>query len=238
MTRLDTDKGLLLHIENVLGYGFSDADLLAQALTHRSFSSKHNERLEFLGDALLGMFIAGELFTKFPKAAESDLTRMRSSLVNKETLAQIAKQLGLGDHIRFGIGEHRSGGGRKKSLLANTVEALIGAVYLDSGLDNCRRTILRLYTPLLDEMSAENIPKDPKSELQEYMQANRKSLPAYNVIAEEGGAHDKLFTIECCIDGLAEPVIAKGRSKRSAEQTAARAALEMIGLDAEKPGSE
>ena len=218
-------------MKNVLGHDFSNTELLTMALTHRSFSRNHNERLEFLGDALLGMFIADELYIKFPEAAESDLTRLRSSLVKKEALAQLAKQLDLGSHIRFGIGENKSGGRQKESLLANTLEALIGAIYLDSDLENCRRFILKLYASLLDELTAENIPKDPKSELQEYLQANKKSLPAYNVVAEEGEAHDKLFTIECSIDGITKPIVAKGRSKRNAEQTAARAALEMIALD-------
>ena len=234
MTQPDTGKDLLLHIKDVMGHGFTDAGLLSRALTHRSFSRTHNERLEFLGDALLGMFIADELFIKFPEAAESDLTRMRSSLVKKETLAQLAKQLELGDHIRFSVGEHKSGGGRKESLLANALEAVIGAIYLDSDLGACRQSILKLYTPLLDAMSVENIQKDPKSKLQEYMQANKKALPAYHVIAEEGGAHGVLFTIECRIEGLTEPVVAKGRSKRNAEQSAARTALEMIAPDADQ----
>ena len=220
-------------MKNVLGHDFSNTELLTMALTHRSFSRNHNERLEFLGDALLGMFIADELYIKFPEAAESDLTRLRSSLVKQEALAQLAKQLDLGSHIRFGIGENKSGGRQKDSLLANTLEALIGAIYLDSDLENCRRFILKLYASLLDELTAENIPKDPKSELQEYLQANKKSLPAYNVVAEEGEAHDKLFTIECSVDGITKPIVAKGRSKRNAEQTAARTALEMIALDAD-----
>ncbi len=225
---------LHLYMKNVLGHDFSNTELLTMALTHRSFSRNHNERLEFLGDALLGMFIADELYIKFPEAAESDLTRLRSSLVKKEALAQLAKQLDLGSHIRFGIGENKSGGRQKDSLLANTLEALIGAIYLDSDLENCRRFILKLYASLLDELTAENIPKDPKSELQEYLQANKKSLPAYNVVAEEGEAHDKLFTIECSVDGITKPIVAKGRSKRNAEQTAARTALEMIALDADQ----
>ena len=225
---------LYLYMKNILGYDFSNTEILTTALTHRSFSRNHNERLEFLGDALLGMFIADELFIKFPEAAESDLTPLRSSLVKKETLAQLAKQLDLGSHIRFGIGENKSGGRQKDSLLANTLEALIGAIYLDSDLENCRRFILKLYASLLDELTAENIPKDPKSELQEYLQANKKSLPVYNVVAEEGEAHDKLFTIECCVDGVAKPIVAKGRSKRIAEQTAARTMLEKIALDADQ----
>ena len=221
-------------MKNVLGHDFSNTELLTMALTHRSFSRNHNERLEFLGDALLGMFIADELYIKFPEAAESDLTRLRSSLVKQEALAQLAKQLDLGSHIRFGIGENKSGGRQKDSLLANTLEALIGAIYLDSDLENCRRFILKLYASLLDELTAENIPKDPKSELQEYLQANKKSLPAYNVVAEEGEAHDKLFTIECSVDGITKPIVAKGRSKRNAEQTAARTVLEMIALDVDQ----
>ena len=233
MANPGTGTDLRLHIRDVLGYEFRDAELLIKALTHRSFSRNHNERLEFLGDALLGMFIADALYAKFPDAAESDLTRLRSSLVNKETLARLARQLDLGTHIRFGFGEHKSGGWRKKSLLSNTMEALIGAVYLDSDLENCRMFILRLYTCLLDELTVENIPKDPKSELQEYCQANKKSLPAYHVIAEEGEAHNKIFTMECRIDGIAEPVMAKGRSKRDAEQAAARTALQIISPDAD-----
>lgn len=234
MAHTGTDKDLNLHIRNVLGHDFRDAELLNRAMTHRSFSRNHNERLEFLGDALLGMFIADALFAKFPEAAESDLTRLRSSLVNKETLARLAQQLDLGRYIKFGAGEHKSGGWQKKSLLSNAMEALIGAVYLDSDLENCRRFILALYACLLDELTIENIPKDPKSELQEYLQANKKSLPAYHVIAEEGEAHNKMFTIECCIDGIAGPVVAKGRNKRDAEQEAARAVLQLISRDADQ----
>ena len=159
---------------------------------------------------------------------------MRSSLVNKETLARLAQQLDLGRHIKFGAGEHKSGGWRKKSLLSNAMEALIGAVYLDSGLDPCRRFIQALYAGLLDDLSIDKVPKDPKSELQEYLQAHKKSLPAYQVIAEEGEAHKKTFTIECRIDDVAGPVVAKGRSKRDAEQEAARAALQVIARDAER----
>ena len=225
---------LYLYMKNVLGHDFRNTGLLTTALTHRSFSREHNERFEFLGDALLGMFIADELFMKFPEAAESDLTRLRSSLVKQETLAQLARQLDLGSQIRFGIGENKSGGRQKESLLANTMEALIGAIYLDSDLENCRRFILNVYAFLLDELTIDNVPKDPKSELQEYLQAGKKSLPAYNVVAEEGEAHDKLFTIECYVDGIAKPIVAKGRSKRNAEQTAARMALEMIALDVEQ----
>ena len=225
---------LYLYMKNILGHDFRDTELLTTALTHRSFGRDHNERLEFLGDALLGMFIADVLYMKFPEAAESELTRLRSSLVKKETLAQLARQLDLGSQTRFGIGEYKSGGRQKESLLANTMEALIGAIYLDSDLENCRRFILKLYASLLDELTMDNVPKDPKSELQEYLQAGRKSLPVYNVIAEEGKAHNKLFIIECYVDGIAKPIVAKGRSKRNAEQMAARTALQMIAPDVEQ----
>ena len=227
------DRDLQLRIRDALGYEFRNEELLGRALTHRSFSRDHNERLEFLGDALLGMLIADALFVRFPQAAESDLTRLRSSLVNKDTLAHLARQLDLGMHIRFGMGEHKSGGWRKKSLLSNTLEALIGAVYLDSDLEGCRMFILSLYASLLDKLTAENIPKDPKSELQEYLQARKKSLPVYQVVAEEGKAHNKLFTVECCVDGVAGPVVAQGRNKRDAEQLAAKMALQTILPDAE-----
>ena len=234
MMRAATVRDLRLHIRDSLGHDFRDAGLLDRALTHRSFGRDHNERLEFLGDALLGMFIADALFAKFPGAAESDLTRLRSSLVNRETLAGLAQQLELGRHIRFGAGEHKSGGWQKKSLLSNTLEALIGAVYLDSDLESCRGFVRALYARLLDDLTVEKIPKDPKSRLQEHLQANRKSLPDYHVIAEEGEAHNKTFTIECRFDDIAGPVVARGRSKRDAEQEAAKAALQLISRDADQ----
>lgn len=224
---------LHLHIRDALGYDFRDTELLTRALTHRSFSRNHNERLEFLGDALLGMFIADELFARFPTAAESDLTRLRSSLVKRETHARLAGELDLGRHIRFGLSVHKSGGWQKKSLLSNALEALIGAVYLDSDLESCRGFIMTLYACLLDELTIENIPKDPKSKLQEYLQANKKALPAYHVVAEEGVAQNKTFTIECSVDGIAAPVVAKGHRKRDAEQAAARIALGIIAPDAD-----
>ncbi len=228
---MSADRELQLHVSRLLGYDFNDAGLLNRALTHRSFGKEHNERLEFLGDALLGLFIADALFKKFPEVAESHLTRLRASLVKQETLASLALQLDLGRHIRLGTGENRSGGWRKKSLLANALEALIGAVYLDSDLERCRVVIHMLYARLLEDLTIENTPKDPKSRLQEYLQANKKSLPAYHVIAEEGVAHNRVFTIECCVEGMTEPVIAKGRNKRDAEQTAAGMALDLIAPD-------
>ena len=231
---MSSSKDLQLHIGRLLGYDFRDTELLHRALTHRSFGKEHNERFEFLGDALLGMFIADALFRKFPQAAESDLTRLRASLVKKETLASLAMQLDLGRYIRLGLGEHKSGGWQKRSLLANALEAMVGAVYLDSDLERCRVFTLRLFARLLEDLTVENTPKDPKTRLQEYLQANKKPLPSYRVIAEEGVAHSRLFTVECRVEGIAEPVVGKGKNKRHAEQAAADTALELIAPDATK----
>ncbi len=229
---MSIDSELQRHISGLLSYNFRNTPLLDLAFTHRSFGKEHNERLEFLGDALLGLFIADALFAKFPEATESDLTRLRAALVKKQTLAGLASQLDLGRHLRLGLGEHKSAGWRKQSLLANSMEALVGAVYLDSDLEQCRSFVQTLFSRLLAELTVENIPKDPKSRLQEYLQANKKPLPSYQVVAETGVAHDRLFTIECHVEGIAKPVRASGKNKRDAEQAAADAALEIIAPDA------
>ena len=231
---MSSNSELQRHLSGLLGYNFDDATLLLRAFTHRSFSKEHNERLEFLGDALLGSFIADALFTKFPSASESELTRLRSSLVNKETLASLALQLDLGRHIRLGPGERRSAGWRKKSLLANAMEALVGAVYLDSDPERCRAFICTLYARRLEDLSIENTPKDPKSRLQEYLQAHKRPLPAYHVVAEAGMAHNKVFTIECRVEGVQAPARASGGTKRDAEQAAAGMALALMAPDAEQ----
>ncbi len=223
---------LLLHFGKVLGYNFQNEELLSIALTHRSLGKSNNERLEYLGDAIVGLFIAERLFIKFPEASESQLTRLRSSLVKGEALAQLARDLGVGNYIKLGAGERKSRGWQKDSILADAMEALIGAIYLDSNLENCRGIVLNLYAPLLDKLTLDSIALDSKTRLQEYLQANKKPLPSYEVVTEEGDAHAKLFTIECRIEGLDEPVTAQGKTKRGAEQAAAKTALEMIGLDA------
>lgn len=221
---------LLPRLREVLDYDFRAPDLLLTALTHRSFSATNNERLEYLGDAVLGLFIAEQLFRKFPQAAESELTRLRASLVNREALARLARELDLGSHIRLGKGERKSGGQEKESLLADAMEALLGAVYLDSDLATCHRALLKLYGPLLDGLTLKTIEKDPKTELQERMQAQGKPLPCYQVIATAGEAHDRLFTVACQVEGLDEPVSATGKSKKIAEQNAAKLALSRFGL--------
>ncbi len=220
---------LRAHFNNVLGHDFRDQELLLTALTHRSFGKRNNERLEYLGDALLSMFIAEALFSRFPQASENELSRMRSHLVKQATLAQLAQTLDLGAQLRFGPGEHKSGGGKKESLLADAMEALVGAVYLDSDAAGCRAVVLRLYAPLLDGLTLDNVPQDPKTRLQECMQARKEPLPEYRLVAEEGEDHARLFTVACHVAVLEQPVTARGKSKRVAAQEAARLALERIG---------
>ena len=198
------------------------------ALTHRSSGCVNNERLEFLGDALLGFIIAEALYRQFPQASEGELTRLRASFVNKDTLAKVAKGIELGRHLKLGSGELKSGGWRRDSILANTVEAIFGAIYLDSGIDMCRNCVLHLYQDLLTGITPDTLVKDAKTRLQEYLQARKQPLPVYDIIAEEGEVHAREFTVECKVTGLEETVIARGRSKRSAEQSAAQKAIELL----------
>ena len=212
-------------LEKAIDYKFRDETLLETALTHRSIGQGNNERLEYLGDAALGFIIADAVFRKFPKATEGELTRLRSSLVKGETLAQLGRELNLGDYIKLGPGEMKSGGWRRDSILANTLEAIIGAVYLDADMEICRKCVIALYRQLLLEVSPDKLSKDPKTTLQELLQSRRLELPAYHVLSETGDAHERLFNVECTI---AEPNIsvqAEGRSKRLAEQSAAEKAL-------------
>lgn len=211
-----------------LNYRFRRPQLLETALTHRSASRQNNERLEYLGDAILDFLIAEALYLKFPDAAEGALTRMRASLVKRESLAALGRQLELGELLHLGPGEKRSGGWRRDSILANALEALIGAIYLDSAIDECRRVVLELFQPLLANLTAADPGKDPKTALQEYLQANKLPLPAYSIIGEEGEAHARVFRVACQVPGLPSPVTAEGRSRRNAEQTAARIALELL----------
>ena len=211
-----------------LGYEFTDGRLLETALTHRSSTGQNNERLEFLGDAVLAFVIAEYLYVKFPGAAEGALTRLRASLVRRETLAGVARELGLGGHIRLGGGERKSGGWRRDSILANTLESIIGAVYLDGGMDRCRTLVLRLFEGRLGTLSAEEPAKDPKTSLQEFLQARRRPLPVYSVVAETGEDHDRVFRVRCLMEDSGESVVGEGRSKRSAEQSAASRALELV----------
>lgn len=221
-----TDPGAL---ERALGYRFRDRDLLQLALTHRSASgSRNNERLEFLGDSVLGHVIAAELFTRHPGATEGQLTRARARLVNGETLSQLAAELGVGDHVRLGPGELKSGAWRRTSILADCVEALIGAIHLDAGLDEARRCVLAWYGPRLDDVAPAALAKDPKTRLQEYLQARGLPLPRYAVLETAGQAHAQQFHVSCLVDGLSGPVDAWGASRRIAEQVAAGQVLALL----------
>ncbi len=214
-----------------LGHPFADGSLLEQALTHRSAGGAHNERLEFLGDALLGLVIADELYRLRPHADEGELSRMRASLVRRETLAELARDLALGDHLRLGPGELKSGGYRRDSVLANGLEAVIGAAYLDGGFAAGRTLLLRLYAERLANLPADAPDKDPKTQLQEYLQARGLPLPDYRVINTSGEDHDRTFTVECRVDGLAEPLSGNGTSRRKAEQAAAGRSLARLASD-------
>ena len=215
-------------LETDLGYTFSNKEYLNIALTHRSVGQLNNERLEYLGDALLGFIIADALYNLYPDASEGELTRLRASVVKGETLAKVARNLNLGNYIRLGSGELKSGGWRRNSILANTLEALTGAIYLDTGFAACRAIVLDLFDGILGKISPETLVKDPKTRLQEYLQAQQKNLPVYAVVREEGEAHNKTFTVECQITELDITVQANGRSKRNAEQAAAERVLELL----------
>ena len=212
-----------------LGYQFQQVALLEQALTHRSCKGEHNERLEFLGDALLSMVIAEALYNHFPKAREGDLTRMRSSLVKGITLAEIAKELELAEYLRLGPGEMKSGGLRRESIQADAVEAILGAIFLDAGIEACKERILSWYGSRLTSIQP-GVQKDSKTQLQEYLQGRRLPLPLYEVIDTQGDDHDQVFTVRCTVQGRA-PVIASGNSRRKAEQDSARILLEQVKND-------
>jgi len=212
-----------------IGYQFQEPALLEQALTHRSCKGQHNERLEFLGDALLGLVIAEALFARFPETREGDLTRMRSALVKGVTLASIAQELGLSEFLRLGPGELKSGGFRRESILADALEAIIGAIYLDSGMAACKAQIMLWFEQRLIEITPGQ-QKDSKTLLQEYLQGLRKPLPTYDVIATVGEAHQQTFTVRCTVPGMT-PITATGSSRRKAEQDAAQYALEKIKHD-------
>jgi len=223
-------------LEEALGYRFRDPALLERALTHRSFAneqglSEHNERLEFLGDAILGAVAAEWLFRAHPGLPEGDLSKRKSYLVSATALADFARELPIGSSLRLGVGEERSGGRRKPSLLADTVEAVLGAMFLDGGLEPVRGIV----TPLLERVVEERprvLEHDPKTRLQEVVQARGWELPDYCLVAEEGPGHEKRFTVECCIRDRPAGR-GKGRSKKLAEQKAAAQALEgLLAADA------
>lgn len=208
-----------------LVYDFKHPQLLVTALSHRSVGSPNNERLEFLGDALLSCIVAEALFERFPNASEGELTRLRASLVKKDTLTEIAQQLELGQFLRLGGGELKSGGERRASILADAVEAIIGAIYLDSDIVVCRQVVLRFLQKHLAALSVNKIKKDPKTRLQEYLQSKQQPLPAYRVLTIDGAPHAQHFEVECVVSSLPQPVHGSGESRRRAEQAAAECAL-------------
>ncbi|NOH98586.1 ribonuclease III [Vibrio sp. 99-70-13A1] len=215
-------------LERKIGYQFNDADLIHLALTHRSAAGKHNERLEFLGDSILSFVIADDLYHRFPKVNEGDMSRMRATLVRGHTLAELGREFELGDYLKLGPGELKSGGFRRDSILADAVEAIIGAVYLDSDTEVVRRIILSWYQSRLESIQPGISQKDPKTRLQEFLQGRRNPLPVYTVTNIKGEAHNQEFTVECEVAGADKPVIGKGTSRRKAEQAAAETALERL----------
>ncbi|WP_461481862.1 ribonuclease III [Porticoccus sp.] len=218
---MDINRQRLL---NRIGYQFTDQALFDLALTHRSCGSENNERLEFLGDAALNFIIGHAIFQRLPDTSEGDLSRYRANLVKGVTLAVIARELGLGEHRKLGGGEKKSGGHRRESILADAVEAIIGAIYLDGGMAACESAVLGWFASRLDNLLDTNL-KDPKTQLQEFLQARGKSLPVYEVIEVSGEAHNQQFTVQCSVEGLARPTLGAGSSRRVAEKKAAAAAL-------------
>lgn len=206
-----------------LGYAFRRPELLAQALTHRSYGAHHNERLEFVGDAVLNCVVAAALYARFPQVPEGDLSRFRAHLVNRDTLARLAGALALGGAIRLGEGEQRSGGPGRPSILADALEAVFGAVFLDGGYDAARAAIEAVFADDFAALDPANLGKDPKTRLQEWLQARRIAVPEYAVTATAGEAHAQTFTVECRVPALGLTAIGEGLSRRAAEQAAATA---------------
>lgn len=207
-----------------LGYAFRRPELLTSALTHRSFGATHNERLEFVGDAVLNCVVGAALYARFPALPEGDLSRVRAALVNQDTLARVARRLGLGGEIRLGEGELKSGGHDRASILADALEAVFGAVFVDGGYEAARAAIDACYGDVLAQADPAALGKDPKTRLQEWLQARRLPVPEYVVTATSGDAHAQQFEVECRIPALALATAGRGPSRRAAEQAAAEAA--------------
>lgn len=221
-------------LERTMGYVFKRPELLSLALTHRSVSGKkNNERLEFLGDSIVNMVMAEVLFEHFPQAKEGQLSRLRASLVSGAHLASVATTLDLGRFLNLGAGELKSGGFRRESILADAMEAIIGAIYLDGGMTPCCDCLSRWMASSLKELSLD-APKDSKTVLQEYLQSIKASLPRYEVVSIQGEAHDQWFEVLCHVECVDEPGIGEGASRRQAEKEAASQVLEVLGVTAER----
>lgn len=216
------------HRGDLIGHPFKDQGLLDQALTHRSAGAPHNERLEFLGDSIVNMLIAEALFLRWPKADEGALTRARASLVCEGALAVIARSLQLGERLTLGPGEMKSGGHRRDSILADTVEAVVAAIYLDAGFEACRARVLPWFETSLSAVPVGKPEKDPKTRLQEWLQARQKPLPVYELVSETGDDHAKHFHVRCCVADPAVTTEGEGTSRRLAEQQAAAAAIQQL----------
>lgn len=222
------NKTQLDSLERTIGYEFLDRENLKLALSHRSYSSRNNERLEFLGDSILNFVIAEAVYHKFPKGKEGQLSRLRAKLVKGVTLAEIARSWSLGDYLLLGSGELKSGGFRRESILADAVEAIIGAIYLEQGLPVIKPLIEGWYQDRIDAMSLEDTMKDSKTRLQEYLQGRKLELPKYEVISVTGAAHDQVFVVDCHSGLTDAPVRGSGSSRKIAEQEAAKALLTLI----------
>ena len=222
-------------LQHNIGYRFSDSLLLARALTHRSFGADHNERLEFLGDAVLSLAISGLLFERFAGSDEGDLTRVRAHLVREDSLHRVAVQLGLPEVLKLGEGEARGGGAQRASILADALEALIGAAFLDGGFDAAQGVIRRLFGEIITTTDVASWTKDAKTELQEWLQARRLPVPVYRIHATRGQAHAQTFEVECAVPALRLTESGEGRSRRVAEQEAARRMLDALNVS-DKPG--
>ena len=216
--------------KSIRGYEFNDRSLFELAVTHRSVSSRNNERLEFLGDSLLGFIISAEIMSKFPEADEGALTRIRASLVNGESLSKMANQLGIGEMILLGEGEKKSGGSRRPSILADVFESLIGAVFLDSNFETVKAMVLDVFKERLDGVENSSVSKDSKTILQEHLQSLGLPLPIYTILEESGPDHEKNFCVECKTTLFQEDLTASANSKRKAEQAAAALTLNKLGL--------
>jgi ribonuclease-3 len=221
-------KPNLKQLQQRINYYFSDDTLLETALTHRSYSSTNNERLEFLGDSLLGVTISQQLFEQFPDLKEGVLSRQRSRLVKGVTLAALAREFSLSDYLIMGSGELKSGGFRRDSILADTVEAIIGAICIDSDIQQCQEVILQWFDERLQSLSSDDQLKDPKTRLQELLQSKKKPLPIYTVANIEGASHEQRFTVDCGIALLDTAVTATAGSRRQAEQEAATTVLKLL----------
>jgi len=222
-------------LQGRLGHRFAEPALLVQALTHRSFGADHNERLEFLGDAVLNLAVSSLLFERFAGSDEGDLTRMRAHLVREDSLHRTALALGLPDVMRLSEGEARGGGARRPSILADAMEALIGATFVDGGFEHALALVRRLFGEVIGATEADAWSKDPKTELQEWLQARRIAVPSYRIVSTTGQAHAQTFEVECAVPALSMAESGRGRSRRAAEQEAARRMLATLKIG-DRPG--